>query len=344
LRARIGALACGVPLPSVADIRAELGVGQATVEKALALLESQGLVERKRRKGVFVADRLATGEIAIVLSQATLGPNASPTYARVCSLLRQELHEFNPKWAVKLHLGMSSVPGPDMPATLDLLEPTVLPRLRGVLSFHPLYEVEKELAAAGVPVIYLSAAGPARGTGVFMDREQMLRDGVRHLAESGCRSVALLHSRYVGRKYLGSGDPVPAVAAAAADCGLEFRDESIDHAEGGWTERHGYDLFMRMWDTSKRPDGIMVADDILCHGVLRAILERQVELPRQLRLVTQANHGFDFPYPRPVTRVEFDLDAWTDKALRMLESLAKGQPLKKTAEWVEATLVKGETT
>jgi DNA-binding LacI/PurR family transcriptional regulator len=130
----------------------------------------------------------------------------------------------------------------------------------------------------------------------------------------------------------------------AADCGLKFQDESIDHAEGGWRERHGYELFMRMWGKGKHPDGIMVADDILCHGVLRAIQERQVALPRDLRLVTQANRGSDFPYHRPMSRVEFDLDAWADKALRMLETLTRGQPLANTVELMQAKLEKGETT
>jgi len=342
LRARIENLACGVPLPSVTEIRAELGVGQATVEKALTLLEQQGLVVRKPNKGVFVADRLATGEIAIVLKESLLGLNTSPIYSRSCSLLHNELHALNPKWAVKLHIGAKTVPE-RVPANLDLLEPAVLPRLRGVLSFHPLFEMGKKLIATGVKVVYLGTGEAPFGPGVFLDGKQMLQDGIRHLAASGCRSVVLLYSRYVGKK---AQDfiPVPAVAVTAAECGLKFRSEWIGHESGGWTERHGYELFMQLWDKPDRPDGVMVADDILCHGVLRAILERQVNLPRDLCLVTHANRGFGFPYPRPVTRVEYDLEEWAKKAVRMLEALIKGQSLENKAEWVTANLVKGDTT
>ena len=344
LRARIASSACGVPLPSVAEIRSELGVSQDTVAKAFAVLEQEGLIERKRRKGVFVADPLKrTGEIAIVLSQVHLSKHASPFYARQCAHLRQQLHAVNPRWTVKLHLGVSTVPGPDLPVTLDLLDPTVLPRLRGVLSFVGLFEVGVRLAEAGVSVVYFAAQPTSNAATVCLDHDQMLRDGIRHLADVGCRNVCLLSTRYIGTKPVGR-DPVPVAAAAAAACGLRFRNEWIGHEEGGWGERHGYDLFMRVWDQGARPDGVLVSDDVLCHGVLRAIQERQVNLPRDLRLVTNANRGFDFPYPRPVSRVEFDLDVMADKAVRMLETLCKGQKLKQTVERVRPVLVKGETT
>ena len=344
LRQRVMAMYPGVPLPPVPDMMEELSVSRATLDKVYGLLEQQGFIERKSRKGVFVTDRLATGEVAIVLNRILMEPGSSPVYARASSLLRDGLHAFNPKWAVKLHLGVRAETGPELPATLDLLEPHVLPRLRGVLSFHPLDELEDQLAAADVPVVYLGVDVPAWGPGVFLDRGQMLRDGIRHLAESGCRGVSLLHSRYVGKSAPRFGVQVPAVAAAAAECGLTFRDEWIGYEEGGWTERHGYKLFMRLWQNAERPDGIMVADDILCHGVLRAILELQLELPRDLRLVTHASRGIELPFHRPVSRVEYDSEEWANKAVRMLEARVRGIPLEAPAEILRATLVRGETT
>jgi hypothetical protein len=342
LRQRVLSMHPGVPLPPVPALMRELSVSQVTLDKACDLLEQQGLIERRRGKGVFAASRLATGEIAIVLSQVNLEPTASPTYVRQCALLRRRLHEVNAKWTVNVHLGVSRMPGPDFPATLDLLEPAVLPRLRGVLSFHDLFAVETRLTQAGVPVVYLGG-GPTHGTGAYLDHEQMLRDGIRHLAECGCRSVCLLHTRYVGKRPQGQ-DRTPVAAATAAECGLAFRDEWLGHEEGGWSERHGYDLFLRVWDKPEHPDGVLVDDDILCHGVLRAVQELRLELPRDLRLVSQASRGFGFPYPRPLSRLEYDLDGCADKAVRLLETLAQGQSPECPVEWVRATLVKGETT
>ncbi len=342
LRQQIQLMSPGVPLPPILELMEQLGVGRLTLDKVYALLERQGYIERKRRKGVFVADRIQTGEIAIVLSEAFLAPGASQAYAQQCRLLRHELHEATPNWTVKLHLGPGTIPGYEIPENLDLLEPTVLPRLRGVLSFIGLFEVEAKLQEAGVPVVYLGASRD-KNPGVLFDMDQFLRDGIRHLAECGCRTVTMLHTRYIGKKPLEKSH-VPVAATAAAECGLEFRDEWLGYGEGGWGERLGYDLFLRVWNQGEHPDGILVTDDILCHGVLRAIQEQQICLPRDLRLLTYANRGFDFPYPQSVTRIAFDLDDCAVRAVRMLEKLAQGKPLENPVENVRGTFVKGETT
>lgn len=342
LRRKVLGMHPGVPLPPVPELMAELSSSRVTLDKVYNLLEQQGLIERKWRKGVFVADRLTTtGEVAIVLKRTLLDPGASRTYALACSGLRGALHDFNPKWAVKLHLGEGTVSDLEMFTFLDLLEPTVLPRLRGVLSFHSLQAMEAKLAAADVPVVYVGTSAPW-GPGVFLDHDRMVRDGIRRLAEAGCRRVALLWSWMIGQPTKGGEGEV--AAAAAADCGVEFREEGIGHDLGGWTERHGYELFMRLWWQPERPDGVMVVDDVLCHGVLRAIQELRVNLPGDLRLVTHANRGIDFPYPRPVSRVEFDLNEWTGKAVKMLETRIRGGCPEPTAEYVQATWIKGETT
>jgi len=54
---RIKYMAPGTPLPSVRELMVEFSVGQATLVSAYDDLEDRGLVERKPRKGVFVADK-----------------------------------------------------------------------------------------------------------------------------------------------------------------------------------------------------------------------------------------------------------------------------------------------
>jgi len=345
LRQRIQMMSPGVPLPPVPELMEELSVGRLTLDKVYQQLERQGHIDRKRRKGVFVSDRLATGEIAIVLNGDLMEPDTSPAYGLACSRLRGKLHDINPEWAVKLHLGSGSVKGWELPATLDLLEPTVLPRLRGVLSFHPLHALEVKLAAVGVPVVYLGADVVPWGNGIFLDGEQILCEGIRHLAAAGCQNVSLLHPRSTleTEPHLDAETRIAAAASTAAECGLRFRNEYFDIGVGNWTQRHGYDLFMRIWQNADRPDGVMVADDILCHGVLRAILQLGLELPRDLRLVTQASRGIELPYHRPVSRMEYNLDEWVDKAVHMLDACVRSRPPGNSIERVRAMWIKGET-
>jgi DNA-binding LacI/PurR family transcriptional regulator len=53
---RKGALKSGDQLPSLAQLNAEFGASQATVERAHSLLESEGLILRAQGRGVFVAE------------------------------------------------------------------------------------------------------------------------------------------------------------------------------------------------------------------------------------------------------------------------------------------------
>jgi DNA-binding LacI/PurR family transcriptional regulator len=301
------------------------------------------LIERKPRKGVFVADPLkSAGEIAIVLNSVLIEPHASPVYGLVCSRLRGGLQDVNPRWKAKLHLGSEDVSGRHVSESLDLLDPAVLPRLRGVFSFHPLLQVETSLFAAGVPVVYLGV-GPAWGCGVFIDESALIHDGVRRLADAGCRDVRLVQPCQSGRPNRNMDARTRLAAEVAAECGVRLRSEEVafDHT---WTERHGYESFMRLWGQGDRPDGVLVQDDVLCGGVLRAIMELRLELPRDLKLVTHANRGIDFPYPRPVSRLEIDVDAWTDKAVSRLETRIRERSPGKPGEMMQPIWVQGETT
>ena len=53
---RIKYMSPGMPLPSVRELMAELSVGQATLVSAYDDLEDRGFIERRPRKGVFVAN------------------------------------------------------------------------------------------------------------------------------------------------------------------------------------------------------------------------------------------------------------------------------------------------
>ena len=341
----------GVPLPPVSELMRTFAASQTTIDRSYAILAAEGRISRRRGKGVFAAAPLkSVGEIAIVLNRLLMEPTASPIYGMACARLGGSLQDLNPRWKVKLHFGGGDVMGSELPATLDLLDPAVLPRLRGVLSFHPLLEVETKLAAANVPVLYLGTGAEPWGNGLFFDARPLFVDGILHLAAAGCRSVWMLGAHHASPcRHLTAerAARIGEVTAAARECGMRFRDEWVVIATiGSWSEQHGYDLFMRLWsaEAADRPDGILVVDDILCGGVLRAILQLGLELPRDLRLVTKANKGIALPYHRSVSRIEYDVDEWVDKAVRMLETRSKGPPSPPRVEYVNAKWIQGETT
>ena len=249
-----------------------------------------------------------------------------------------------------MHLGKVVADGEDFPATLDILEPTVLPRLRGVFSFHPLYDLEQKLERVNVPVIHMS--GMTRMSGgtyhVALDHKDFFRQSVKHLRDVSCRSIGLLWGKYMNGKQELQEEYPRIVSELAVVHGLECRKEWMPFrrydASEGITENDGYDLFMRLWKQTEKPDGVIVVDDVLCKGVLRAVLQLGLKLPEDIRLITYANKGVSLPFHDPVTRVEFDVVEEAKLAVEMMDALVRGQEPKEKLVLLTGKLMKGKTT
>lgn len=75
-----GLIGVGVPLPSEPRLMRDYGVSRSTVRRALARLETEGRIERKRGSGTFARNRRAESGAARDLSQV-LDVTASPSAA-----------------------------------------------------------------------------------------------------------------------------------------------------------------------------------------------------------------------------------------------------------------------
>jgi len=65
---RLGVLSAGEKLPSCRELAMELGINPNTVERAYAVLESEGLVVTLPKKGTYVAE--AGGNAADMIAEA----------------------------------------------------------------------------------------------------------------------------------------------------------------------------------------------------------------------------------------------------------------------------------
>ncbi|HEX8235406.1 MAG TPA: GntR family transcriptional regulator [Abditibacteriaceae bacterium] len=85
-----GALKPGDQLPSFAEVRSELGIGQSTLERAHELLERDLLIQREPGRGVFVAQRSAKPRTGIIgLSGIDAGRGHHPYFSRLVEGVRQ---------------------------------------------------------------------------------------------------------------------------------------------------------------------------------------------------------------------------------------------------------------
>lgn len=335
-------LPVGMPLPSIGEIRRELGISQLSVQKACDLLELRGRIIRKPRKGIFVSDPTQTGEIAIVVKPEELVPSASPYYALACNALCQVIHEHRPRMEVRMHIGKPAM-GRQFVTTLDLTHHDVVPRLRGVFSFVPLEEVGRELEDLGIPVVALGHSFEKYS--VSFDSKISSRQYMETLARAGCRSAGILGittwwDNDASHEWLERG------CNAAAAAGLEIRPEwmPVTREVHNLTGRIGYEQFMELWKQPEKPDGIIVIDDITCRGVLQGCLQQGVDLPGDLQLITHANEGVEFYYHKSLTRVEFDAQKQVHHAVEMMFQLLQGREPNERNKIVPGKLILGDTT
>lgn len=334
----------GDAFPSERELAERFSVHRLTVRQALEVLAGEGLIRRQHGRATVVLDRNGTGEIAIAMAGPLLSAATPPYYRVTTHALMQAVKARNPQWSVGIHVAIGNRDGEEFAKVLDLLEPDVLKRLRGVFTFHSLGDLETTLWARQVPVVTLSI--PERASQrccVWFDHRTIYQRGIQLLREAGCRTVGVIWK----------GNPSIAwTQNPAYRCfvpilqrhGLETRPEWIEPAADTAHEQAGHDRLIRLWRHSPHPDGILVNDDILCRGVLRAVLQLGIDLPSQLRLVTHANRDLDLPYHQPVTRVEFDPAEQARQAANLMVALLRGEKPSVTRIRLLGVAVQGETT
>jgi len=164
---------------------------------------------------------------------------------------------------------------------------------------------------------------------VTSDYRQMMATAVRHLAERGCRTVGLLtHVAPEAAVLLPPGDQLhESFQRAVAETGVATTEAWVPPPSGdGSLAACGYAQFHQLWSLPERPDGLAVFPDVVARGVIQAIGERGVQVPRDVRLVLHRNRELEFFCPYPVDWLELRV---TDVARALLDLIIQqlaGEP------------------
>ncbi|SDK00501.1 LacI family DNA-binding transcriptional regulator [Natronincola ferrireducens] len=144
-------------------------------------------------------------------------------------------------------------------------------------------DLAKRFEACDIPIVLI---GTDYGDmpSVTINNLQASKDAVSYLIKKGHKKVAII----TGKAY----DPVIGVARkqgyieALKEAGLEYNEGLV--IEGGYRFKSGYEGGKKLLDTEDRPTAIFVASDEMAIGVIRAALERDIDIPKELAIV-----GFD---------------------------------------------------
>jgi DNA-binding LacI/PurR family transcriptional regulator len=99
-----------------------------------------------------------------------------------------------------------------------------------------------------------------------------------------------------------------------------------------------YSQIKELWSRSQRPRSIFFLDDVIADVALRAIMELDIKVPDELKIVTHANAGRNFYFPVPLTRIEFDPVDIMARTWGLLEKLITNQKNDQFAEFVRPVI------
>ena len=160
-----------------------------------------------------------------------------------------------------------------------------------------------------VPQAYSSMANLPNT--VWDDMKQFARLSVQAAAETGARSVGMIAPVYPPAQQR-DGSPHPngefilEFVQAAHAAGLETRNEwmcvSASPDEGNRNQEiWGYRKLHEFWRQPTRPEALVVYPDTTARGVVMGLLELQVRVPQDLKLVLHKNVEVEMLCPLPAT-------------------------------------------
>ncbi len=307
LRGRIlsGQLAPGARLPTERDLAREFGASATTINKIMAGLELEGLLDRHRGTGTYVRADLARRSLAVVT-----GPPDAPPGPRLRAALAKAAVDAAGRSAggVRTYATGGTVP----PSETALAHDAAAGRVRGALLVGAGMAAAAQLADLAVPAVHV-ASGAARGVAVGW--RASVRGLVARMFERGAWPVAV---------QLPAGEAGEAMAAgyrdAVAAAGLEADPSHL--ARGGAADGPaGYAWGARL-AAGRTVRGLVLAG-AEPESALAAVLAAGVRVPEDVAVAVVCLAGRAPGFPRALARLEVDPVTLVHAALEML---AAGPP------------------
>ena len=293
LRRELAERTPGDRLPGMHDLRRRYDVSINTVGMALALLEQEGLVDRRNGNGVFVAERAARRRIGILSELDLFDPHIGPHWRVLAGAVKTGLEAAG--HTPQLYVG-NAEPGTgasDEPTCPRFWEDATAGRLDGAV----ILDVPSSDLWFGrffdcpIPVV-----GPMTPYTVTQDFSAITSAAVARLAAQGCRRLGFI-------SWHGEAAFVEAVKNhGLATCEAWVRADLDPAVRGaGWEE------FRDIWSAKDgRPDGLVILDDMLFADAQLAMFELGVRVPQELRLAVLTSRNASPPMRLPLTAFEID--------------------------------------
>jgi LacI family transcriptional regulator len=176
-----------------------------------------------------------------------------------------------------------------------------------------------DLSHLSVPVVYAFTDGPDDSVRFVSDDAQGSREAVQWMAGLGRNRIVHV-----------TGPTSFASVQVRADAYSEIIGAGAEILHGKWSEAWGHEAVAQLWaGGSPYPDGIFCGNDQIARGVVDALRERGVDVPRDVSVVGFDNWEIVAAATRPpLTSVDMNLKALGKEAGLTVLAMAEGKTVE----------------
>lgn len=171
----------------------------------------------------------------------------------------------------------------------------------------------RDIKASGIAVVQIVRKQDAKISSIVADYEACGTDAVHFLYQKGCREIGLINGSLHLAPYRGRQDGYcKAVKLLGIPENLSQSGYSVNSFE------YGYDCANQLLDENPELDGILAAVDVQGLGAIRALTERGLGIPGDVKLVSLTGHAVGGMLETSMTSMEMPAHEMGEKAAEMV--------------------------
>lgn len=314
-RIRRGKLPVGTRFPPIGKLAKKWNTNYFTVQNALVPLTNEGLIESSPRNGTFVrGSKIICNSVGLYFGTQFWRSFSDGFYSTLFGILSERLDELG----IKSHLWIDHRPAAEQSTPwAPLLKAVDRREVQGVIATMVTGHDVAWLEQLAVPLALAWGWGEGNPATVSNDLGQMIAASIRRLREQNCKTVGLIANE---RKL------ADLFRREAKKAGVATSEEWIRlPLKAGASEAAGSLLFTELWSQKKRPDGLLVFPDVMARGVMVAMLEKQVRLPRDLKAIFHTNAEMAFYCPLSVEWIVTHATRLADTLITSIQRQVAGE-------------------
>lgn len=171
----------------------------------------------------------------------------------------------------------------------------------------------RDIQASGIAVLQLVRQQERRISSIVADYEACGYEAVKFLYQKGCREIGLINGSLNLNPYKGRYD---GYCKAVRMLGLNENFSSSELEPNSF--EHGYECANQLLDDNFAIDGIIAAVDVQGLGAIRALKERKIQVPQQVKVISLTGHAVGAMLETSMTSMEMPAHAMGAKAAQMV--------------------------